>query len=142
MKFVNKVFADPNVYDEFFNALDPEAPLVMINLLKFKEKAKYPDERETQLSGAEAYKIYGEAVEKLIEGLGGKLLHAGRVTGILMGEIDELWDTVGIVEYPTPGAFRGMLESEEYKQAHLHREAGLSGQLNIATTSPGHVRNS
>ena len=40
MQFVNQVFAEPNVYDEFFNALDPEAPLVMINLLKFKEKAK------------------------------------------------------------------------------------------------------
>ena len=49
MQFVNKVFADPNVYDEFFKALDPEAPLVG-HLLKFKEMAKYPDERETQLS--------------------------------------------------------------------------------------------
>ena len=125
-----------------FSEQGGDKPIYMVNLLKFKEKASYPDKREAQLSGAEAYKIYGEAVEKLIEGLGGKLLHAGRVTGILMGEVDELWDTVGIVEYPTPGAFRGMLESEEYKQAHLHREAGLSGQLNIATTSPGHVRNS
>ncbi|GIS32238.1 MAG: hypothetical protein Ct9H90mP4_01520 [Gammaproteobacteria bacterium] len=34
----------------------------MVNLLKFKEKAEYPDKRETDLTGKEAYAIYGKEV--------------------------------------------------------------------------------
>lgn len=45
----------------------PEGPLVMLNLLKFKEKAIYPDRRETDLSGVEAYSIYSAEMKKLIE---------------------------------------------------------------------------
>ena len=39
-----------------------DKPIFMVNLLKFKEKAKYPDKRETDLTGKEAYAIYGKEV--------------------------------------------------------------------------------
>ena len=39
----------------------PEGPIYMVNLLKFKEKAEYPDGRESDLTGEQAYAIYGEA---------------------------------------------------------------------------------
>ena len=139
MQVTNEVFTDPELRDAFFDNLDPNAPLVMVNLLKFKEKAEYPDGRESALSGGEAYNIYGEAVVKMIESRGGIMVHGGRVTGILTGKVEDLWDAVGIVEYPSPSAFRDMLDSEEYQQVHIHREAGLAGQLNISTSSPGHV---
>ena len=139
MQVINEVFTDPKPRDDFFDNLDPNAPLVMINLLKFKEKAEYPDGRQSTLSGGEAYNIYGEAVVKMIESRGGIMVHSGRVTGILTGKVEALWDAVGIVEYPSPSAFRDMLDSDEYQQAHIHREAGLAGQLNISTSSPGHV---
>ena len=138
MQVINEVSSSPEARDTFFSKLDPNAPVVMVNLLKFKEKAEYPDGRETDLSGAQAYGIYGEAVGKMIEALGGARVHGGMVTGLMLGQVEELWDVVGIVEYPNPAAFREMLESEAYQEAHVHREAGLAGQLNIATTSPGH----
>lgn len=140
MQVVNEVSSDPQARDAFFAGLDPEAPLVMVNLLKFKTQAEYADGRDTQLSGAEAYGIYGEAVGKMIEALGGTRVHGGRVLGLMLGQVDELWDAVGIVEYPNPAAFRAMLESDAYQAAHVHRVAGLAGQLNIATTSPGHAK--
>ena len=139
MHVINEVSSDPEVRDAFFDSLDPNAPLVMVNLLKFKGKAEYSDGRETSLSGAEAYNIYGEAVTKMITALGGTRVHGGLITSILVGQVEDLWDAVGIVEYPTPSAFRAMLESDEYRDVHIHREAGLAGQLNISTTSPGHV---
>ncbi|MDP6027832.1 MAG: DUF1330 domain-containing protein [Pseudomonadales bacterium] len=141
MQVINEVSADPEARDAFFDSLDPNAPLVMVNLLKFKEKAEYSDGRETSLSGGEAYNIYGEAVAKMIVALGGTRVHGGLVTNIMLGQVEELWDAVGIVEYPTPSAFRAMLESDEYQDMHIHREAGLAGQLNISTTSPGHAAN-
>ena len=142
MQVINEVSTDPEVRDAFFDSLDPNAPLVMVNLLKFKEKAKYPDGRKTDLSGAEAYNIYGEAVARMITALGGARVHGGLITNIVLGRVEELWDAVGIVEYPTPSAFRTMLESDEYQDVYIHRLAGLAGQLNISTTSPGHAANS
>ena len=38
---------------------DEDQPIFMVNLLKFKDKATYPDKRETDLTGEEAYAIYG-----------------------------------------------------------------------------------
>ncbi len=38
---------------------DKDEPIFMVNLLKFKDKAEYPDKRETDLTGEEAYAIYG-----------------------------------------------------------------------------------
>ena len=38
----------------------------MINLLKFKEHAEYEDGRDTQLTGYEAYQIYGKGVAQLL----------------------------------------------------------------------------
>ena len=136
MQVVNQVSTDQSERDNFFSNLDPDAPVVMVNLLKFKDKAEYPDGRESELSGAEAYGIYGQAVGKLILNLGGRLIHGGAITGLMLGEVEELWDQVGIVEYPNPAAFRAMIDSAEYQEIHIHREAGLKGQLNIATTSP------
>ena len=135
----NQISSDQGQRDLFFASLDPNAPLVMVNLLKFKDKADYPDGRDSDLSGAQAYGIYGEAVAQLIEEVGGKRIHGGMITNIMLGQVEELWDAVGIVEYPNPAAFRAMIESEVYQSMHIHREAGLAGQLNISTTSPGYA---
>ena len=87
------------------------------------------------LSGAQAYAIYGAAVAKMIDALGGRRIHGGQITGLMLGQVEELWDAVGIVEYPNADAFRQMIESEAYQAIHVHREAGLAGQLNIRTTA-------
>ena len=38
----------------------------MVNLLKFKDHAEYEDRRATDLTGRDAYRIYGGEVSKLI----------------------------------------------------------------------------
>ena len=47
-------------------------PIYMVNLLKFKDKATYPDKRETDLTGEEAYAIYGQEVRGHLEKVGAK----------------------------------------------------------------------
>ena len=42
---------------------DIDTPIYMVNLLKFKDKAEYEDGRETNLTGEEAYLIYGQEVQ-------------------------------------------------------------------------------
>lgn len=132
MNVVNQVMPTPQQAMAFFGGTE-DGPFVMVNLLKFKAKAEYEDGSEPDLSGAEAYARYGEAVSKLVEGLGGKIRFSGEVTGLLLGEVDELWDMVALAEYPSLAAFREMAMSPAMHAIEHHRKAGLAGQLNIRT---------
>jgi len=132
MKVVNAVMPQPEQAMAFFGGQE-DGPFVMVNLLKFKPKAEYADGADADLSGREAYARYGEEVRKLVEGLGGKLRFSGAVTGLLLGEVEELWDMVALAEYPSLAAFRQMALSPEMQAIEHHRKAGLAGQLNIRT---------
>ncbi len=110
-------------------------PIYMVNLLKFKEKAEYSDGRETQLTGAEAYKLYSEAVSNLLLEFGGCGAFFADVERLMLGEVEELWDQVAIAVYPYRTAMLEMMQSPTMKDISQHREAGLEGQLNIETTA-------
>ncbi len=51
----------------------------------------------------------------------------------MLGEVEELWDAVVIAWYPSRETMLKMIQSDEYQSIHIHREAGLAGQLNIET---------
>jgi uncharacterized protein (DUF1330 family) len=132
MQVVNAVYPGSEQIQAFFGAPE-DGPFVMVNLLRFKEKAEYADGSNTQMSGREAYALYGEAVSRLVEGLGGKIWFSGDVTGLLLGEVEDLWDMVALAEYPSLAAFQKMATSPEMHAIEHHRTAGLAGQLNIRT---------
>ena len=113
---------------------DDGGPVCMVNLLKFKEKAEYEDGRETDLSGIEAYQIYGAVTGSLIKKLGGDVVFTSVLNGMVVGEVEELWDVMAIAKYPTLQSFIEMVASPEYLKVYHHRIAGLKGQLNIAST--------
>ena len=135
MEVINQVNPSAERMREFFGGEDDGA-FVMVNLLKFKDKAEYADGRETDLSGAQAYAIYGAAVAKCLADVGGKPRYSGPVTGLMLGEIEENWDLIALAEYPSLAAMKTMVMSPEYQAIAVHRTAGLEGQLNIQT-KPG-----
>ena len=112
-------------------------PIYMVNLLKYKDKAEFADGRETALSGKEAYDIYGAGVIETLAAVGGGIVFMGNVSGLLLGEVEELWDDVAIAMYPSRAAMLEMIASERYQEIHVHRDAGLAGQINIETRGPG-----
>lgn len=132
MTVVNAVHPTQEQAQSFFGAVE-DGPFVMVNLLKFRERATYADGRDADLSGAEAYLRYGLAVRAHIERVGGKAGYAGRVTGLMLGEVGDLWDMVALAQYPSLAAFRAMVADPDYQAISVHREAGLAGQLNIKT---------
>lgn len=132
MQVTNQVHPSPEQAKAFFTGPE-DGPFVMINLLKFKEKAEYPDGSDAQLTGAEAYLRYGMAVRAFIRKVGGTPGYAGPVTGLMLGEVDELWDMVALAEYPSLAAMMSMVQDPGYQQIARHRSAGLAGQLNIKT---------
>ena len=114
-------------FRELIDAPDDE-PVVMLNLLKFKNSADTGD------SGASEYAKYGDAAVQMVEDRGGKVLWMGRADQILIGDPAEGWDSVALVEYPSRKAFIDMVTTPEYEQAHEHRESGLERTVLIACT--------
>ncbi|HTZ69209.1 MAG TPA: DUF1330 domain-containing protein [Acetobacteraceae bacterium] len=134
MQFRNELYPSSEAQMAAMREAGPKGPIVMVNLLKFKARAEYPDGCATALSGQEAYAIYGAAVTKLVAGVGGRVLFMADVTFLSIGQAEPLWDQVALAEYPDRAALVRMAMSEEYQEIAVHRAAGLAGQLNIETT--------
>lgn len=111
-----------------------KAPIVMLNLLKFRDIAEYKDGRAEKISGREAYMRYGEKMQKIVEAGGGRFLLSADLKDVVIGEVEGLWDMVGLVEYPSAAGFFAIAASPEVAEIGIHREAGLAGQLLIRST--------
>lgn len=109
--------------------------IAMLNLLKFRDKAIYKDGRPDDISGREAYQRYATPMTKIVEREGGRVLFAGKIAGLVIGEVGQLWDLAAIMEYPSRAAFQRIVTLPEVAQISVHREAGLEGQLLIMTES-------
>ena len=119
---------------EALMADDSGRPVVMVNLLKFRAKAVYPDGRTSDLTGRQAYDLYGAAMQKVIEENGGRLLFGGDIASLVIGEVGDLWDTCVLVEYPSAATFAAIVTSPQVAEIGIHRAAGLEGQLLIRAT--------
>ena len=64
---------------------------------------------------------------------GGRAVFAADVNFLSLGRVEELWDEVAIAVYPDRGSMVRMSFSPEWREAAVHRTAGLKGQLNIET---------
>jgi uncharacterized protein (DUF1330 family) len=106
-------------------------PIAMLNLLKFKDKAVYEDGRPCELSGREAYALYGKTFKEIMGPQGVNILYSGEMRGVLIGQGDDLWDAMALIQYPSTQVMLDMLRNEDYQQAQQHRAAGLEGQLLI-----------
>jgi uncharacterized protein (DUF1330 family) len=132
MNVINRLTPSAEQATAFFGSAE-DGPFVMVNLLKFKDKAEYPDGSDADLPGAAAYLRYGMAVRACIEKVGGTAGYAGPITGLMIGDVEDLWDMVALAEYPSLAAMMEMVRDPEYQTISVHRTAGLAGQLNIKT---------
>lgn len=101
-----------------FVQLPMDTPVVMLNLLKFKDMVP-----ETGLSGAESYKEYMRQATPFFAKAGAEVLFMGKPQTMLIGPEDEyLWDKVLLVKYNTIAGFLGMVQAEGYP-SHLREQA-------------------
>lgn len=111
-------------------------PIVMINLLKYREQAKYPDGMDVApCSGREAYQRYGALAGEKVAAAGGRLVWMGSVAAVVIGPADESWDDALLVEYPSPKAFFEMATDTGYQDAAVHRTAALADSRLIAVVT-------
>jgi uncharacterized protein (DUF1330 family) len=100
-----------------------EGPIHMLNLVRLKPRAAYPDGSEA--TGAEAYAAYGRESLPVFARLGGKVVWQGQFELMLIGPREERWDHVFIAEYPSVAAFVDMIRDPLYREAVKHRQAAV-----------------
>jgi len=116
-------------------------PFVMLNLLRFKERADYEERKDiAPCSGQEAYleryvpAFNNAAKAENITDI--KINYIGSVAGLLAAPAGEQWDIVAMVQYPDFATFRKISESKSYMEdAEPHRLAALEDLRLIATIS-------
>ena len=102
-----------------FKALPRDTPILMLNLIRLKETVEYPDGEV--VSGAEAYRRYGEHSGPIFRGLGGEIVWRGSWEGMVIGPDDKQWDIAFVARYPNAGAFMAMVTNPDYQAIVHHR---------------------
>lgn len=103
-------------------AEDPGGPVVMLNLLKYKE------------GGASSYAEYAERIVPFLDRVGGEVVYLGDCDTILVAPESHDWDAVLLVRYPSREAFSRMVADPEYQQITGLRTAALDAAVLQATT--------
>jgi len=106
----------------------PKGPLVMVNLLKFRARAAYGEDRaeaRQALTGRDAYLRYGAVAQKCVAEAGGGIVWGGNQALVAIGDADDHWDQVICVRYPSVQAFLQMVQRPDYQAASYHRDAAL-----------------
>ena len=106
-----------------FKDLPRDEPIHMLNLVKLRAQAAYPDGRRA--SGLEAYRAYGRESGPVFRRLGGRQVWIGKPMLTLIGPRSEQWDLAFIAEYPSGAAFIEMLRDPVYREAVKHRQAAV-----------------
>ena len=125
-------YVDPD-RDQFeaFKELPRDTPIMMLNMLLFRDKAAYEDGRDA--TGAEAYAAYGEASAPVFRRVGGEIIWRGTPEAMLIGPVDKRWDLVFVARYPTAAAFLEMVTDPDYREAVKHRQAAVLDSRLIRT---------
>lgn len=120
-----------------FKALPRDEPVHMLNLVKLRTAAVYPDGRTA--TGAQAYAEYGAQSGPVFRKLGGMILWSGSPKLMLIGPPEETWDKAFVAAYPSAQAFIDMLRDPAYRAAVIHRQAAVetSRLIRMAPGRPG-----
>jgi len=120
-----------------FRGLDRPGPIDMLNLVRLRARAAYPDGREA--SGAEAYAAYGRDSGPVFRRLGGEIVWRGAFEIMLIGPAEERWDHCFIARYPSVAAFVEMIRDPVYREAVKHRQAAVedSRLIRLKGAAPG-----
>ena len=113
-----------------------EGPFHFLNLLSFRDSALYPEGHEFAklgLSGKEAYNShYGPVAFEHVTKRGGRLTVLADVEFCVLGQGHQ-WHQAATMEYQSIEAFLDMGQDPDYQASLVHRDAGLTETIVLAT---------
>lgn len=125
-----------------FKALPRDQPIHMLNLIRLKAVADYPEGHPHHgkgMSGLDAYREYGRTSAEVFSRVGGRQVWAGKPEVVLTGPEGERWDLAFIAEYPSAGAFLEMVTDPGYREHVKNRQAAVedSRLIRLSPVTPG-----
>lgn len=123
---------------DIFKGLPRDRPIHMLNLIRLRETAAYPEghpDHGKAISGAEAYRAYGRALAGMFGKLGARQAWSGRPEVMVTGPASEAWDLAFIAEYPNTQAFIDMVRDPHYRAEVVpHRTAAVADSRLLCLT--------
>ncbi len=106
-----------------------EGPVVMLNLLRFRDVADYTEAPhlapEQPISGAAAYELYIQHTLPMLQSSGGEVVFSGKGGAYLIGPTDERWDAMLLIRQESTERFIAFASDPEYLKGMGHRTAAL-----------------
>lgn len=106
-----------------------EGPVVMLNLLRFREVADYSDfpslRPATPISGRAAYDRYVAHTRPFLEATGGSVVMIAEGGSYFVGPDDERWDLVLLVRQNSVADFFSFATNADYLAGVGHRTAAV-----------------
>ena len=128
----------PERYKAFQSEVDTPGPVVMINLIRFRDTAEYAAGFEAEpCTGREAYKRYSALAFPQIQSVDGRMVFFGQVQATVIAPDGEEWDEAFLVEYPSRAVMLEVLSRPEYRAIIPHRTAALLDSRLIAVQPSG-----
>lgn len=123
-------YVDPDRENwQAFKDLPRDMPIHMLNLIKFRDLADYPEGHPSHgqgLTGAEAYAIYRAGFQALVADSGAGMVWEGPLECVVTGPPDE-WDEAFVMGYPNSAAFMAMVKDADYiRDVVPHRTAAVA----------------
>ena len=109
---------------------EEDDPFWAVNLMKYREIAEYSDGRETTLTGKEAddlYTPYGP-----LDAVGAMVAFGADVASQISGA--PTYDRIAVVRYPSRAAFFEMQRRDDFRELHIHKDAGMEFTTVISCT--------
>ena len=122
-------FIDPSRANfDAFKALPRDEPIHMLNLLRYRDRAAYPEGHESAgkgWSGRRAYEEYGATSGPIFRRVGGTLVWRGAFQTMVTGPDGEQWDDGFVAQYPSAASFLEMIKDPDYQRAVVNRTAAV-----------------
>jgi hypothetical protein len=110
---------------------EEDGPVYMVNLMKYRASADYADGNPTGRTGREADDAY--APTAILRDIGAEIVFVGDVERQLEGDVPQ-WDRVAVVKYPTRVSFLAMQRRSDFKEKHVHKDAGMEQTIVLSCT--------
>lgn len=118
-----------------------KGPVMMLNLLRFRETADYSAAPElapdAPISGAEAFQLYIAHTQPHLRASGGEVLFLGEGGPFLIGPDAERWDMAMLVKQASVQSFLAFAGHEPYLGGLGHRTAALEDSRLLPLTECG-----
>jgi hypothetical protein len=110
---------------------DQNIPVVMLNYLKFRDVAVYPDDFKGKRykTGREAYQKYGQR-----DSHNNQIDIFGNYKSTIVGEDEPNWNNYVFVRYPSVKKFLEMISTKSYQDSSGQRSAGLENTILLSIT--------